>query len=172
MKAVSCPECGADVLTAEMGRQAVLFCPECWGVLPSEGAVKAPVSPAGARKSPAQAKLPGLDRGRQQRVLRESEAALVERIRRALNGCGFGVQRVGQYRANLGGTDKGVADLLVRHRDWPAGVCQQQEVKLPGAVVPAHQQALADAGVTVIVHDPEEALAAARACSAHLVVVS
>jgi len=110
-------------------------------------------------------KLPGLDPGPQHRKSDESESMLVTRIVRALNACGYLAQRVGQYRADRAGNDKGVADLLVRHPYWGRGLCMQMEVKLPGAPVPSHQQALCDAGVTIIIRSPEEAVAAARAMS-------
>ncbi len=103
-------------------------------------------------------KLPGLDRGRQQRQIHTTEAQLVEAIRIALRARGYCVLRIGQYRADWSGNDKGTPDMMFSRAGWPCGHWQVMEIKLPGAPVRAAQQALVDAGLSVIIRSVEEAM--------------
>lgn len=151
MTNVCCPDCGGPILTGTDGARRILYCPDC-----------AQIFAALPQTRETELKLPGLDRGVQAHKIRQSEAELVARICTALRAAGYVVQRVGQYRPDYAGTDRGVADLLVRDPAWQTGLCQQQEVKLPGAAVAEHQKALSEAGVTVIVRSPMEAIMAAQ----------
>lgn len=97
------------------------------------------------------------------------EEQFVAAIKQGLELSGYLVMRVGQYRADLGGSDPGVPDLIViaPWRQEPLGLLM--EVKVPagpltgkGGKPSKRQKELADMGVTVIVTDPEEAIKAAR----------
>lgn len=73
-------------------------------------------------------------------------------------GCGK-INHVGD------GVSKGVADLLVRRKDWPAGVYLSLEVKKPGKVKwsSMEQRLLCEVGDVLVVQSLEEAVEAVKA---------
>lgn len=123
-----------------------------------------------------QAKLPGLQPGPQAVRLKQTENGLQEAIMQALTLLGYTVLSTSEHRkgqtcpkcgswqvlAGGRGTSKAVPDLLVRRREWPAGVLKGLEVKVPGGRVSPEQQALADADGIIIVRSIEDAIQAAE----------
>jgi hypothetical protein len=64
------------------------------------------------------------------------------------------------------GSSRGVPDILISHRTWPAGCWLGLEVKAGRTAVSIEQQQLADAGRIILVRSWEEACAAVQAAHA------
>jgi len=106
-------------------------------------------------------KLPGLDRGKQSKQIPVLEKDLQRLIVGALRRHGYAVIETGKHHANLSGNTAGCPDLFVSSRRW-GGLWQPMEVKPAGKPIRTAQQALVDAGLSVIVHNAQEALAVAE----------
>jgi hypothetical protein len=112
-------------------------------------------------------KLPGLDRGKQSKQVPMLEKDLQRLIVGALQRLGYAVIETGKHHANLSGNTAGCPDLFVSSRRW-GGLWQPMEVKPAGRPVRPAQQALVDAGLSVIVHTAQEALSVAAAVNTRM----
>lgn len=142
----TCPECGQPLKSAENGTLGV--CLPCGYTCPTNW-------------KPSALKLPGLDRGIQQRAIPQKESELRERIVRRLQREGYRVIQVGQGIAKRAGNSVGAADLYVS----PCGQNSYRalEIKLPNyspSSVRPEQKKLVELGESCIVTSEQEALEA------------
>ena len=101
-----------------------------------------------------------------------TEAELQRLVTRGLRLLGFLVLstvvrpkrcRCGAWGGAHTGMDRGVPDLLVRHRTWPTGFWLGMELKSEKGRLRPEQAELQQAGAIVVVRSWEEALAAVQA---------
>lgn len=144
--------CGQDMRECRIDGAPRLLCYDCQRVTMLDG----------SSEPPRALKLPGLDRGKQSQRIQELESKLVQRIRETLQSHGYIVIRLGQYRADHAGNDKGAPDMIVSRLEW-GNRWVACEVKLPGAPYSGEQQRkLCEQGSITRVESVAEAMEAVK----------
>lgn len=161
MSGQKCPNCNADLRSADNGR--IRICLSC-------------EYQSDRDERPRELKIPGLDPGRQAVLVQEKEEPIMQRVITALRRAGCQVLSTvhrhtrhtcsscghNEWHRGQIGVSKGTPDLLVRRPSWPAGVWLGIETKGTSTPLSVEQKALEASCSIVVVRSVPEAIEAVR----------